>query len=199
MIPKTGGTVALSKESLGPNPVFFVEALQVIPGKHTSLLRIYNALEQSKNLAGRLYHSATRNRDIPLFEEAVRIEGPDKIRSALPDPPPAAALPSARENYIRLKDANFGACYYAISFATDRRGIRYRIQNFKPLTFGPFPVMKAQGFTALFYLEPVEEGLALYCLVGAEVSDFIGRHVNMSSALDKRLDVLIEWLLDGIR
>ena len=185
---------------LDTRPPFVVEALRVIPltPNTAGLLEVYNALGKIRALKGRPYFSETRQKQIPLFEDAARLESAKK-NTPVPDPAPAAAVPLTETVYIRLKDANFGNCYYAISFTTNRQGILYRIQNFRALSFGPIPVMKARAFTALFYLEPVEEGLALYCLVGAEVSDFIGRHVDMPSSLDKRLNVLIEWLLDGLR
>jgi hypothetical protein len=101
--------------------------------------------------------------------------------------------------YVRLTDANFGHCYYDILLSTDSQAVLCKIQNFKAVTFGPIPVMRERSFTALLYLEPVKEGLAVYCLAGAEVSDFIAKHVNISSALSKRLDVIVAWIVDGLR
>jgi len=75
----------------------------------------------------------------------------------------------------------------------------YQITNFKTLTYGPFPVVKERAMTVLIYIEPVEEGLVLYCLAGAEVSDFIAKYVDIPSALNKRMEIFIGWLLDGIR
>jgi hypothetical protein len=199
IVLRTGGNIRVHKGSLGKNPGFFVEALRVIPRKNISLLSIYNSLERIQALKKQLYHSATKDRYVPLFENATRIEGPGKIRVLLPDPPPASTLPSLETMYVRLTDANFGNCYYEISFATNLRGILYRIQNFKTVTFGPIPVMRERTFTALLYIEPVEEGLAVYCLAGAEVSNFIAKHVDIPSALNKRMDVIIKWMLSGIR
>ncbi|MDR1142786.1 MAG: hypothetical protein LBK77_01050 [Spirochaetaceae bacterium] len=199
IVPRTGGNITVNKRSLGENPGFFVEALRVIPRKNITLLSIYNSLERIGDLKKHLYHSATKDRYVPLFEGSVRIEGPRKIRTLLPDPPTASILPSMETIYVRLTDANFGNCYYEISFTTNLRGILYRIQNFRTVTFGPIPVMRERTFTALLYIEPVEEGLAVYCLAGAEVSNFIAKHVDIPSALNKRMDVIIAWMLAGIR
>jgi hypothetical protein len=198
LLPLTGGNIVLTKASLGKNPGFFVEALRITSGR-TALLRIYNALEKIQDLKGRVYHSATRNRYIPLFENAVRIEGPQKIRSFLPDPAPALVVSPQETMYVRLTDANFGHCYYEISLTSNRQGILCTIRNFKNVSFGPIPVMRANTLTALLYLEPIEEGLAVYCLAGVEVSDFIAKHVDIPSALTKRMDVIIDWILDGLR
>jgi hypothetical protein len=59
--------------------------------------------------------------------------------------------------------------------------------------------MKENTFTALFYVEPVAEGLLVYSAAAAEVSDFVAKQINIPSALRKRLDVIIGWMVDGIR
>jgi hypothetical protein len=199
LMPRTGERIRVEKSSLGPNPGFFVEALRIVPRKNISLLRIYNALQKIQGLKGKTYYSETSKRHIPLFPDAVRIEGPKNLRSFLPDPPPAQVLPTGEIFYVRLTDTRFGNCYYEISLTVNQQGILYKISNFKNVTYGPIPVMKEKTFTALLYIEPVEEGLALYCLAGAEVSDFIAKFVDIPSALNKRLDVFIAWLLDGIQ
>jgi hypothetical protein len=197
LTPETGETLGITKTALG-NPAFFVEALRVAPRGGASPLRIYNALQRIRSLKEQLYHSATRNRYIPLFPDAVRIEGPGRLRSFLPDPPPAAQAPFRQLMYVRFTDANFGHCYYRIQLSTNTRAVLCRINNFKSVTFGPIPVIKENAFAAFLYIEPVNEGLMVYCLAGAEVSDFIAKHVNISSALRKRMDVIIAWILDGL-
>ena len=196
--PSTMENTKITKSSLGPNPGFFVEALRIVPRKNIALVRIYNSLGNIQGLKGRVYYSASSKKNAPLFTDAIRIEGPEKLKSFLPDPPPAASVPYRETFYARLTDARFGNCYYEISLAGSQRGVLYKITNFRTVSFGPFPVMKARTFSALIYIEPVEEGLALYCLAGAEVSDFVAKYVDIGSALNKRLDVFIAWMLDGI-
>ena len=196
--PSTMENTKITKSALGPNPGFFVEALRIVPQRNVTLVRIYNSLRNIQGLKGRVYFSASSKKNVPLFTDAIRIEGPEKLKSFLPDPLPAASVPYRETFYARLTDVRFGNCYYEISLAGNQRGILYKITNFRNVNFGPFPVMKARTFTALIYIEPVEEGLALYCLTGAEVSDFIAKYVDIGSALNKRLDVFIAWMLEGI-
>ena len=196
---QTDANTRITKSSLGEKPGFFVEALRVVPRRNISLISIYNALEKIRTLKGRIYPSATSKKNIPLFTDATRIEGPRKLKAFLPDPPPAVSVPYRETFHVRLTDSRFGHCYYEITLTSGRQGILYKINNFKSVTYGPIPVMKEKTFTALLYIEPVEEGLALYCLAGAEVSDFIAKHVDIPSALNKRMDVFISWMLDGIR
>ena len=198
LVPQTGDNTRISKFSLGANPGVFVEALRIIPRKNISLVSIYNALERIQDLKGRMYFSHSGKKNLPLFTDATRIESPGKLKNFLPDPPPAASVPYRETFYVRLTDARFGNCFYEISLTSSAQGILYRINNFKTVTYGPISVMKEKTFTALLYIEQVEEGLAVYCLAGAEVSDFIAKYVDIGSALNKRMDVFIAWLLDGI-
>ena len=199
LVPQTGNNIKILKNSLGPNPGIFVEALRIIPRKNTGLLNIYNALERIQDLKGRTYYSHSGKKNMPLFTDATRIESPAKLKTFLPDPLPAVSVPHQETFYVRLTDIRFGNCFYEISLASSSQGILYKINNFKSVTYGPVPVMKEKTFTALLYIEQVEEGLAVYCLAGTEVSDFIAKHVDISSALNKRMDVFIAWLLDGIK
>ena len=199
LIPQTGKTLPISKSSLGQKPGFFVEALRIVPRKNISLLSIFNALEKIRDLKGRTYYSAGSKKHLPLFTDAVRIEGPGKLNVFLPDPLPALAVPAIKTMYARLTDARFGNCYFDITLRSDQHGIQYRITNFKALTYGPIPVVKEWAMTVMIYIEPVEEGLVLYCLAGSEVSDFIARYVDIPSALNKRMEIFTNWMLDGIR
>ena len=198
LLPNAPDNTRISKSSLGSNPGFFVEALRIIPRKNTPLLSIYNALTKIQGLKGRAYYSEHSKKEIPLFSDATRIESPDKQKVLLPDPLQSYLVPQRETFYIRLTDSRFGNCFYEITITSSSRGILYKITNFKSVTYGPIPVMRARTFTALLYIEPVTEGLAVYCLAGAEVSDFIQRFVNVGSALNKRMDVFTTWMLDGL-
>ena len=198
LILNTGENIRISRSTLGPNSGFFVEALQVLPRTNTNLISIYNALGKIKNLKGKTYYSEASKKHIPLFTDATRIEGPKKLKEFLPDPYPAAYLPLRETFYARMTDTRFGHCYFEISIFTNKQGILYKITNFRTVSYGPIPVMKENTFTALLYFEPIKEGLAMYCLAGAEVSDFITKFVDIRSALIKRLDVFSAWMLDGL-
>jgi hypothetical protein len=197
-LPLTSGNPEIASRIAGRNPSFIAESLRVIPGKNTGLLSVYNALGKISGLKGRIYYSHTREKEIPLFEEATRIES-HKRMNAVNDPPPAAVVPVSETFYARLKDANFGNCYYRITLLSNSRSILCDLGNFKTIFVGFFPVIKENNFTALLYVEPVAEGLLIYSVSSAEVSDFVAGRISMRSALRKRLDVIIDWMIDGIR
>jgi hypothetical protein len=180
-------------------PTVVVECLLVIPYPSGSmnLLDIYNSLRQIRNLSGRLYHSETRNADIPLFEEATRLESRRRT-SVKEDPPPQHILPDSETIYIRLKDANFGNSYYQANIKKNAPGFIYELFNNRDLTYFVIPAIKSGCFIAQFYFEPIVEGVLIYCISGAEVSNFVASKIHIPSAIQKRMEVLIDWVIDGI-
>lgn len=189
---------AISNSVLKQHPAYLTESLQVIPtNKPVPFTRIYNAMGNIRGLKGRLYHSFTRKEDTPLFEDATRIVGPKKL-SPIPDPPGATSVPAAETIYIRLKDVNFGNSYYRADITATGQGLLYTLSNFKSLTYLFIPVIKEDKFIAQLYFEPIAEGVLVYSLAGTDVSDFVASQVDIPSAIRKRLDVIIQWVTEGI-
>ncbi|MDR2618777.1 MAG: hypothetical protein LBC62_07905 [Treponema sp.] len=197
--PAPGSGINLRSRITQEN-AYLTESLLVVPysGRTLTVLDAYNALGKVRNLKGRLYHSHTKNAEIPLFEDATRLEGA-KRTGAIPDPPQAAVLPVSESVYIRLKDVNFGNSYYRADITRESNGLLYSLTNFKSLTYLFFPVMKEEKFSALLYLEPLSEGMLVYSIAGTEVSDFIASKIDIPSAIGKRLAVFIDWVAEGIK
>jgi hypothetical protein len=185
---------------LRKNPGYLVESILVVQGNpdSVSLLDVYNALRNIRDLQGRLYNSATRNQAVPLFEEATRIIS-DKQITTIPDPAPSKTLPRSETVFIRLKDVNFGNTYYRGEMALVQNGLRYTLSNFKSMSYLFVPVIKEDKFIAQLYFEPIQEGVLIYSVAGAEISDFFASKIDMDSAISKRLKVMISWAVDGIR
>jgi hypothetical protein len=181
------------------NSSFLVESLMVIPlsGYSEGLTGIYNAFSRIGDLQGRRYHSATRDRDVPLFEDATRIEGPKKL-SPIPDAPPVRMMPPETTIFIRLKDINFGNSYYRADIKSNQWGLTFSLSNFRNITYFLIPVIKENKFNAHLYIEPITEGILIYSIAGADISDFISSRIHMPSAIQKRLAVIMEWVIDGI-
>jgi len=181
------------------NPGYLVESIQVLPGnrKNVSLLDVYNALGNVRGLKGRLYNSATRDKEIPLFEEATRIVS-EKQTTAIPDPANARILPQSEVVYIRLKDANFGNTFYRGEMTLVQKGLRYTLTNFKSMSYLFVPIIREDKFIAQLYFEPIQEGVLIYSVAGADISDFFASKIHVDSAISKRLAVITEWAADGI-
>jgi hypothetical protein len=189
--PQIAGAV-ISKQ-----PGFIVESLQVIKTEDVSLLSVYNALGNIRGLKGMLYRSHTRSKDIPLFEDATRLES-EKKNNPVPDPRPALTLPSSETVYIRLKDVNFGNSYYRGEVKLAQYGLRYSLSNYKNVSYLFVPVIKEEKFNVQLYFEPIQEGILIYSIAGADVSDFVASRIDMPSAISKRLAVIIAWVAEGI-
>jgi hypothetical protein len=180
-------------------PGFLVESIKVIPdaeGRY-SLLDVYNALGNTRGLKGRLYESATRNERVPLFEDVTRIQSPSR-NIPVADPPPASRIPPSETIYMRLKDANFGNTYYRGDISLFQRGLRYSLTNNRNISYFLITVIKQENFSVQSYFEQISEGVLIYSLAGADVSNFVSSRIDMPSAIGKRLAVIMSWAAEGI-
>ena len=198
-VPGAASGIDLRASVMKTNPSYLAESLLVIPyqGKILDRLAAYNALGRVRDLKGRLYRSHTRNAEVPLFEDATRLES-DKRNNPIPDPPPAREIPSSETVFIRLKDVNFGNCFYRGDISTSPHGVTYKLYNYRNISYLIFSVMKEEKFTATLYMEPLSEGMLIYSMAGAETSDFIASRIDIPSAISKRLAVFIGWISDGL-
>ncbi|MDR3341932.1 MAG: hypothetical protein LBT14_03935 [Treponema sp.] len=198
LLPSASSGIDISSPVLKKKPSCLVEALLVIPHTETKgFIHIYNALAKIRNLKGRLYHSFTRDENIPLFEEATRIQSPRRM-TPIPDSPDAISVPRSETLYIRLKDVNFGNSYYRADITQQHQGLLYSLSNFKSLSYLFIPVIKEGKFITQLYFEPLAEGVLVYSIAGADVSDFVASQVDIPSAIRKRLEVIIDWVVEGI-
>lgn len=179
---------------------YISENVLVVPyaeGRLVTLLDIYNALQQVGGMANITYHSFTRKKWVPLFEEASRIDSPDS-RNPLPDPAYLPSIPDEETIYVKLKDINLGNTIYRSELVNAGNALLYTLANHKASTLFFVPVIKSEHFVSRVYLEPIEEGILVYCIAGIKLSGFVERMIDVPSALKKRLDVLIEWALTGL-
>jgi len=189
----------ISEAILAVQPLVLVESILVIPGEggRYSLLDVYNALSQTRNLQGRLYHSHRRDAYIPLFEEVTRLDA-GRRNVPIADPAPASSVPQSETIYMRLRDANFGNTFYRAQMNLDGYGLRYSLTNNRTITYLMFPAIREGRFVAQMYFEPIAEGILIYSLAGVDVSNFVYSQIHMRSAISTRLAVIIEWAVDGI-
>ena len=200
LIPGPQTEIDIHTKIMQKNPAHLAEALIVVPYSGDALDRLdgYNALQKVRDLKGHFYRSHRRGAGVPLFEDATRLDN-SKMSVPVPDPPPALTLPQSETMYIRLKDANFGNTYYRADFSLSTHGISYDLTNYKKISFLFFTVLKEGNFTALMYMEPLLEGMMIYVVAGADVSDFIASKVSVPSAIAKRGKVFIEWVRDNLK
>ena len=199
-IPATTSGINLLSTVMRASPSFLAESLLVIPGsgRMQDNLDIYNALGRIGDLKGYLYHSHTRQAEVPLFEEATRMSG-DRRSNPISDPPPASMVPASETVHIRLKDINFGNTYYRGDMDLGPHGITYSLANTRNISYLFFPAIREGRFSAVLYMEPLKEGVLVYSMAGADASDFVSNRIHIPSAISKRLEVFIAWVRDGLR
>jgi hypothetical protein len=200
-LPTSGSGIDLYGTVMRSNPTYLAESLLVIPNQGIVFTRLdaYNALGKISDLKGRLYHSHTRDAYVPLFQEATRLES-EKSSKAVPDPiVPARELPNAETFFIRLKDINFGNCYYRTDMSVTPFGLTYKITNTKNITYLLFTVLREDKFNSILYIEPLTDGMLIYSMAGADASDFISSMIDIPSAISKRQMVFLGWIKDGLK
>lgn len=198
-LPSPVSGIDLHSAVMKSKPSYLAESLLVVPyqGKILTKLDAYNALGNIRDLKGRLYRSHTRKAEVPLFEDATRLES-EKKHNPIPDPGAASLLPVSETVFIRLKDINFGNSFYRGDVSVNPHGITYKLSNFKNITYLFFTVMKEDKFSAVLYMEPLAEGMLIYSMAGADTSDFIASKIDIPSAISKRLAIFIDWIRDGL-
>ncbi len=184
---------------LSINPYVVIESLQVVKDiTNRSIDEIYTALSRIQNLAGRSYYSSNRKKEVPLFEEAVRISDLKK-QSPLPDPQGNLIFHNKESMYIRIKDINFGNSFYRVDIYPSENGLLYAMTNARSLKYGIIPIIGEEKFRSLLYIETVQEGLLVYGIAATDVSNFVASQIHIPSAIRKRFSVIKEWMIDGLR
>jgi len=181
-------------------PSHFIEALLVVPynGAPFTLLEAYNALGKIGEIKNYSYFSSSRNANIHIFEDSSRIESDKKTR-AIPDPRPSRTYPASEEVFVYLKDRHFGNLYVRGDLTTNQYGLTYSLTNFRAIRFLLIPIMKAEKFSAILYIEPCKEGMVVYGMAAIDVPDFLAARIDIASSIEIRLNALIDWLKQGLK
>ncbi|MDR2630578.1 MAG: hypothetical protein LBC60_06625 [Spirochaetaceae bacterium] len=201
LLPRSKSGISISSPVLSRQPSFFVENLLVCPytNRYSGLITVYNALGRVQTLSGRVHRDDVPGKDNPVFKETTRIENARR-NNPLPDPPPATRIPPTETMYMRLKDTNFGNSYYKAELTATQDELHYTLSNFKTIYMAIFPIIKENKFIAQLYIEPLAEGVLIYSIIGAEVPDLVMSKANtVSNMIKKRMDIIIDWLVDGIK
>ena len=198
--PAADSGVDLLGQAMTKQPSQLVEALIVIPytGRLLTKLDAYNVIGRIRDISNYQVFFDSQEAYVTIFEESTRLQDGRRNRP-IPDPPPATVLPSSEIMYVLLRDTFFGNTYFRGTLHTGSRGITYYLTNNSAVWFLIFPVMRAERFTALLYVEPVREGMLIYGVSGITVPDFIASRVNLAANIDRRITVFINWLSDGFR
>ncbi|MCL2070210.1 MAG: hypothetical protein FWH19_04410 [Treponema sp.] len=179
-------------------PSHLIEALVLIPynERELDLLDIYNALGRIGQIEN--YPVLINGNNFYVITESTRIESSSN-RRAISDPLPAERLPFSETIYIRLREVTIGNLFLRGDISISLYGITYSMTNFTDIRYFFLPVMRAEKFKTLIYLEPVSEGLLIYTMSGFYLPDFISDRVNLTPNINRRIQIFKNWITDGLR
>ena len=198
LIPNPDLEIDLLGSIMKKNPSHLIEALAVVPynERELDLLDIYNALGRIEKIKD--YPFSFNDNDYYIFTESTRIES-SRNRKAISDPPPAVTLPLSETMYLRLKEVNYGNLFIRGDISISVYGITYSMTNFTDVRYFFLPIMKAERFITIIYLEPVTEGILIYSMTGFYLPGFIADKVNLTPNINRRIEIFTNWITEGLR
>jgi len=197
LLPAPDSGIDLLGSVMAKNPSHVIEALVVVPYKkrELDLLDVYNALGRIKNIQD---HKITSNgKEVVIFKETTRLIS-DKDRKPIPDPSPTNILPYSETMYLRFIDPYIGDFYLRGDISVSLYGITYSMTNFRDVSYSIFRVMKTERFSAIIYVEPVKEGILIYSVSGLYLPNFIAKRINLTPNMNRRITVLLNWIIEGL-
>jgi len=198
IVPAPGLGIDLLGSVMRKDPSHLIEALVVVPydERELDLLDIYNALGRIEKIKD--HPASSRGNDLYIITESTRIESA-RNRRAISDPSPAVTLPFSETMYLRLKEINFGNLFIRADVSISMYGITYSMTNFADVRYFLVPIMRAERFTTIIYLEPVKEGILIYSMSGFYLPGFISDRVNLTPNINRRIEIFIKWITEGLR
>ena len=198
LIPNPDSGIDLLGNIMKTNPSHVIEALLLVPytERELDLLDIYNALGKIEKIKDNSVIMS--GKETFIFTESTRIES-SRNRKDIPDPLPAEALPFSETMYLRLKETTFGNLFLRADISISLYGITYSMTNFADVRYFLIPIIRTERFAAMIYLEPVKEGMLIYSVSGFYLPGLIAERVNLTSNINRRIEVLIKWITAGLR
>ena len=198
IVPNPDLEIDILDRAMVSSPSHLIETLVVVPynGREFDLLDIYNALGRIEHIKD--HPAVINNNDVYIFTESTRIEG-RRNRRPIPDPLPATMLPFSETQYLRLREINFGNLFIRGDVSISMQGITYSMTNFTDVTVLLVPIMRAERFITILYLEPIREGVLIYNVTGFYLPGFLADRVNLTPNINRRLDIFLNWITEGLR
>ena len=198
LIPNPDLGIDLIGSVMSTNPSHLIEALIVVPynERELDLLDIYNALGRIENIKD--YTASFSGNDFHIFTESTRLES-SRNRRNIPDPPPSLFLPFSETIYLRLREFSMGNLFIRADISICTYAITYKMTNFLDVRYFLIPLMRAERFSTIIYLEPVSEGILIYSVSGFFLPGFIADRVNLTPNINRRLQIFIDWITDGLK
>jgi hypothetical protein len=198
LAPAPDSGIDLLSSVMSKKPSHIIEAMVVVPynERELDILDIYNALREIGNIQD--HPLSINGTDYIILEETTRLENA-RSRKSIPDPPPVKMLPYSETMYLRFKDAYYGNLFIRGDVSMGLHGITYNMTNFTDVRYFLIPIIRAERLSIIIYLEPVQEGVLVYSVSGLYLPSFIADRVNLSPSINRRITVLLSWIVDSLR
>ena len=210
LLPDIPGAGAIRERFLSYKPEITVQRLyriklpELFSGnteeqRRSLFTSIVNIFGKPETQLGYTYHSATRDKDIVLFEESYISTKKGKqipAFSYIPD-----TLPEKIDYFQYIDEANFSGSIFEQKIIVGKDFLSYQSTNIKSLWYFIIPVLKKGGTRneVLFF----SSGQYLYIynctqvLKEPAVKKF-GFPLHLPSMFRKRMDVMVEWMEDHL-
>ena len=198
MLPNPDSGIDILSSVMKKDPSHIIEVLTVVPygQKELDILDIYNALGRIDDIKN---HSVyIRDRDVHIFTETTRLESAVH-RVPVSDPPPRDTLPLSETMHLRFREIYLGNLFLRGDLSHSLYGISFDITNFRDVYYFFIPIMRAERLSIVIYLEPVKDGVLIYCMSGFYLPGFIADRVNLTQDINNRVTVLLSWIIEGLR
>jgi len=197
-LPNPDFGIDLFSSIIKKNPSHLIEAVVVVPynKRELDLLDVYNAIGRIEKIKDQTIPFGGKETNI--FSESTRIDNA-RSRKAIPDPLPAVSLPFSETMYLRLKEIFLGNLFLRGELSISIYGITYSMTNFIDVRYFLIPIMKAERFITIIYLEPVKEGVLIYSMTGFYLPGFIADRIRLTPNINRRIKIFVDWITDGLR
>jgi len=199
LLPSPNSGINLLNSVMQKNPSHIVEALIVIPytDRELDLVDIYNALGRIERIKDQTIPQRNGT-NIIIFKETTRLISASN-RKAIADPSPSNNLPFSETMYLRFTDTYIGNLFLKGDLTLSYYGLTYNMTNFRDINFSIFRIMGAERVSIILYLEPVVEGILIYSMSGLYLPEFISKRLNLTTNINNRITVLVNWITEGLR
>jgi len=160
---------------------------------------IVNIFGKPGTQLGYTYHSATRDKDIELFEESYISNKRGKEISGFSFT--SNTLPSKIDYFQYIDEANFSGTVFEQKIIVGDDFLSYQSTNMKSLWYFIIPVLKKEGTRNEVLFFTLGEYLYIYnCsqVLKEPAVKNLGFPIHLPSMFKKRMDVMAEWLEDEI-
>jgi hypothetical protein len=160
-------------------------------------IAIQNVLRTLGGLKGLPYWSASRNREMTLFNDSYAVDSPSGLRRTAD--PLVASITDRETVYGIQDDTTFGKNLYEFTYRTDAEAVSLQVENVNALSLLFVPVVPPRGMGSRFLVVTSGDTVAVWgaCWLRAAFRFMEGG--DRESSLVNRLTALSRWFLASLR